>query len=39
VRIEPRARGKRGKIIIEYFSPEELERLIEILSDPSGSQG
>lgn len=39
VRIEPRARGKRGKIIIEYFSPEELERLIEMLSDPSGSQG
>ncbi|MFT4977404.1 MAG: ParB family chromosome partitioning protein [Myxococcota bacterium] len=32
VRIEPRARGKRGKIVIEYFSPEELERLIEHLT-------
>lgn len=32
VRIEPRARGKRGKIVIEYFTPEELERLIEHLT-------
>ena len=32
VRIEPRARGKRGKIVIEYFSPDELDRLIEQLS-------
>jgi ParB family transcriptional regulator, chromosome partitioning protein len=31
VRIEPRARGKRGKIVIEYFSPEELTRLVEQL--------
>ena len=29
VRIEPRARGKRGKIVIEYFSPEELSRIVE----------
>jgi ParB family chromosome partitioning protein len=32
VRVEPRARGKRGKIVIEYFSPDELERLIEHLT-------
>jgi len=32
VRIEPRARGKRGKIVIEYFSPEELDRLVAVLS-------
>ncbi len=31
VRIEPRARGKRGKIVIEYFSPEELQRLVDML--------
>jgi len=35
VRIEPRARGKRGKIVIEYFSPDELERLIEHLTEPA----
>ncbi len=34
VRIEPRARGKRGKIVIEYFSPEELARLVEQLRGP-----
>ena len=32
VRIESRARGKRGKIIIEYFSHDELDRLIEHLT-------
>ncbi|MEL6342931.1 MAG: ParB/RepB/Spo0J family partition protein [Myxococcota bacterium] len=32
VRIEKRARSKRGKIVIEYFSAEELQRLIAHLS-------
>jgi ParB family chromosome partitioning protein len=38
VRIEPRARGKRGKIVIDYFSPEELNRLVEQLRGTDGSQ-
>ena len=38
VRIEPRARGKRGKIVIEYFSPEELNRLVEQLRSTDDSQ-
>lgn len=38
VRIEPRARGKRGKIVIEYFSPGELNRLVEQLRGTDGSQ-
>lgn len=34
VRIEPRGRGKRGRIVIEYFSHEELERLTASLASP-----
>jgi ParB family chromosome partitioning protein len=29
VKVEPRARGQRGRIVIDYFSREELDRLME----------
>jgi len=32
VRIEPKARGKSGKITVEYFSAEDLTRLVDRLS-------
>ena len=32
VRVEPRGRGRRGRIVIEYFSPEDLDRLVQALS-------
>jgi ParB family chromosome partitioning protein len=32
VKVEPKGRGQRGKIVIEYFSPEDLDRLVSALS-------
>ena len=31
VRVEPSNRGQRGRIVIEYFSPEDLDRLVQAL--------
>jgi ParB family chromosome partitioning protein len=31
VRVEPNNRGQRGRIVIEYFSPEDLDRLVQAL--------
>jgi ParB family chromosome partitioning protein len=30
-KVELKAQGKRGRIIIHYYSDEELERLLELL--------
>lgn len=34
VRVETNARGTKGKIVIQYASPEELDRLVAALSEP-----
>lgn len=34
VRLKPRVRGDGGKIVIEYYSPRELDRLIERIEHP-----
>jgi ParB family chromosome partitioning protein len=31
VRVEPSGRGQRGRIVIEYFSPEDLDRLVQTI--------